>query len=114
MPARIDTGRPYTGFVPPPRSVNMDTPEKPDKPRRRWWRRKRWQAGGLVGAFVAYEAAFGPALYCYTRGWTPSWTLRLSPEVLPESAYRAVGLSAFYEWCRDAGWRHRGIVPRGG
>ena len=48
----------------------MDTPEKP---KRTWWRKKRWRV--VIAAWlllpVAFPLSIGPALYCLHRGWIP-------------------------------------------
>lgn len=42
----------------------MDEP----KPKRPWWRKKRWWAVGLLWLAVAYPVSIGPAAYLAVRG----------------------------------------------
>lgn len=64
--ARSLPGR-LRGHMDPPRSVNVDTGEKPERP---WWRRNR-TAAVLVWLLIAYPLSVGPAGYARGRGWLP-------------------------------------------
>ena len=50
-----------------------------EKPRRRWWRRKRAWAAVLLWLAASYPLSLGPALYSLYRGW-------VSPETF-DAAY---------------------------
>ncbi len=79
----------------------MDDP----KPKRAWWRRKRWR---LAFAFwlvfpVVYAAGLGPAYYCHIHGWVSSRTVRYAYK--PLHSVRASGVVRWPDWYRDyLGW----------
>lgn len=81
------------------------------QPRRRWWRKKRWQVAvaGWLLLPVVWPLAVGPLAYCERRGW-------IAEEWL-ERTYRPVYLAlartpllpahdAYLAWWRDRGEMH--------
>jgi len=41
------------------------------KPNRRWWRKKRWWAAGVLWFATLWAASAGPAGWAVNRGWLP-------------------------------------------
>ena len=81
----------------------MDTTEKP---KRKWWRKKRWRAALLLWLAVGYPASLGPASYAYARGWlaretayAPFWPLA--------HVYENTGLKAYDHWWLALGNQHQ-------
>ena len=57
----------------PPRSVDVDTPEKPKRP---WWQKKRWWSAILLWIVLAYPLSLWPVAYLVGRGWLPVFAVK--------------------------------------
>jgi hypothetical protein len=87
----------------PPRSVNVDTPEKPKRP---WYRKKRWQAVAAVWLALPplYALSWGPAYYSAARGWWQWSPAVYRPVHFLKYECRIPGISDAL-WSYDAYWR---------
>jgi hypothetical protein len=83
----------------------VDTPEKPKRP---WWKKKRWWPAFAIWLVMAYFASEGPMFYLLARGWFPKglaqavYFVPMSYIPLPESVERLLGY--YLTWCRDRAW----------
>ena len=105
------------GTALPPRSVNVDTPEKPKRPR---WRKKRWRLAAAAWLMLpaAFVSARGPLRYAEIRGWV-SLELCLSVEHVYEDVddvLRRIGFIRFSLWWDDyaQGWQDAGLRHESG
>ena len=88
-----------------PRSVNVEASERP---KRLWYRQKRWIAAAVLWLVVLHQVSHGPANYCYARGWVPAWVPRsLFAFWVPDEVGEATGLFPFSRWCGKYGFLHR-------
>lgn len=85
----------------------MDTPEKP---KRSWWRKKRWWAAGLLWLSVAYVLSAGPVRYAVARGWMPDASFHTFYRPVWKVALRwrlHNAWGAYHSWWHRFGERHR-------
>ena len=80
------------------------------KPKRAWWRRKRWWAPGLLWLLALYPPSVGPACYFTARGWVSAPTLLTV--YAPVAAYKDTEyfgkwFLAYTTWWSKLGDRHR-------
>lgn len=81
--------------------------ETPEKPKRRWYRKKRWWAAGLLWLALPqlYVLSAGPLMYVNARGWwefpmdycDPLWA---AADYFPTFGYP---FGAYVGWFQDRG-----------
>ena len=90
----------------------MDTPEKPKRP---WWRKKRWWAVGLLWLSLPaiYAVSVGPAYYAVVRGWLREGDHERAYRPLHRACASSPTLDAavvgWELWWIELGERHEGI-----
>jgi hypothetical protein len=93
--------------------------DEPGKPQRRWWRKKRWWAVGLLWLALGYPASLGP--YGYVRGYRGLgrynlprfYTVLLPPGLYfhEKGGFVRHALGRYYDQCFSLGAEHSPLGP---
>ncbi|MGC1274472.1 MAG: hypothetical protein WBC44_12250 [Planctomycetaceae bacterium] len=84
-----------------------------DRPKRPWWRKKRWIAAAALWLLlpIAYPLSLGPASYACRLGWIPVdtynafWGKPLRG-LTGSSVSQATGFQTYFEWWVRIGRLH--------